>query len=101
MKRELKGWAGRAADAKRPTPLWKILLRIAVAAFLIWMAIDLAPQVVPALNSLSNTLQQTSDNLQKTTQDLEAEVARAKQDQAQRQAQEQPKHSKNDKSDNP
>jgi hypothetical protein len=40
----------------------------------------LAPQTVPALNSLSNTLQQPSDQLEKTSDNLESAIARARQD---------------------
>ena len=75
MKPALKGWAGRARASKSPTPWWKWLLRIAVVAFLIWMGIDLLPLVPRELNNFADTLQQTSDSLQKTTLDLEREVA--------------------------
>lgn len=46
------------------------VLRIAVIVFLVWMAIDLAPRLVPSLNSLSDNLQKTADALAKTATGL-------------------------------
>jgi hypothetical protein len=53
------------------TPLVITLLRIAVIAFLAWIAIDLAPQVVPTLNAVHDGLQQTADSLGKAATDLQ------------------------------
>jgi hypothetical protein len=61
-------------------------LRIVVIAFLVWMAIDLAPRLVPSLNSLSDNLQKTADGLGKTATDLEVYTEKARRDLAQEKA---------------
>ncbi len=62
------------------------VLRIAVIVFLVWIAIDLAPRLVPSLNSLSDNLQKTADGLAKTATDLEVYTEKARRDLAQENA---------------
>jgi hypothetical protein len=62
------------------------VLRIAVIVFLVWMAIDLAPRLVPSLNSLSDNLQKTADGLAKTATGLKVYTEKARKDLAQENA---------------